>query len=172
VELNRRTKLVGGILALAVAALIYDRFIAGGPASAEVAPMNSAASAPEAKPEPPAARPERPPNRGALSSKLAVMRAESNVSAPRDAFVAPAAWFPPPEVAVQDEPQPVAAAARVSTVHKISSVMFKDRAMKDVRFAVVDNQRLEVGCPRQSHRRGQESPHVRVGPCLDRSEHR
>lgn|GEM_PF-2640604 len=143
-ELNRRTKLVGGVLALAVAALIYDRVIAGGTpatATADLAPPQAEPVLTPATPSQAKAE-EKPAHRGALSARLSSLESEFSSAPSRgDAFVAPVAWFPvddTPELGTKDAP-------KKTGVHVLTAVMM-DKDGK-ARFAVVDGQRLRPGLP-------------------------
>ncbi|HYE62598.1 MAG TPA: hypothetical protein VD997_11440 [Phycisphaerales bacterium] len=147
-ELNRRTKLAGGVLALAVAALIYDRVIAGdGPASAE-------ASAPAAKPpalgdaEREKSGPENPNHRGALAAQLTKLGEADQPMWPStrdDAFVAPATWFP-----ADEEPSShadSAAASAKSASHYVINSVLMDRGTNLISSVTVDNKALRPGLP-------------------------
>lgn len=143
-ELNRRTKLVGGVLALAVAALIYDRVIAGSTpatATADLAAPADPALTPAAPPAQ-AKADEKAIHRGALSARLASLENEASATPARgDAFVAPVAWFP-----VDDTPEPGAKSpSKKTNVHTLTAVMM-DKDGK-ARFAVIDGQRLRPGVP-------------------------
>jgi hypothetical protein len=139
VELNTRTKVAGGVLALALAALIYDRVILGGPASASAAPV--ADQAPPSR-EPPRKQVQESAFHGALATRLETLAASLLTSQEKDAFVAPAAWFPPdpePEQTVvvqshKDEPR-----------RRLTSVVADSTGRG--RAAVIDGKLFQVGVP-------------------------
>ena len=136
-ELKPRTKIVGGVLALALAALIFDRVIGSGPASAEAAPAADQGV--------PAREPPRkqvvaaPVNQGALAARLKVLGAAGS-GAGKDAFVAPAQWFPPdaePEqVQIKDTP-------REEPKRRLTSVV--SDGSKVGKAAVIDGKLFRVG---------------------------
>lgn len=131
VELNKRTKIAGGVLALALAALGFDRF-GTGPQGAE------AAETPEASPASTAPRPpvaEQPSAKGRLAGRLAELGQEdADASVGRDAFVAPAAWFVKVEPALAAEPVTEPGPVK----HRLTAVMGAD-------FAKVDDHLLRIG---------------------------
>jgi hypothetical protein len=143
VELKPRTKLVGGVLALALAALIVDRMVGPGPASAEAAPASDQGAA-QAAPvrEPPRKQaPIEPAHHGALGARLDEL-ASAEAAPTKDAFIAPVAWFPPdpaPEqVQLVDKP-------REEPKRRLTSVVGDgSRAGK---AAVIDGKLFKVGSP-------------------------
>ena len=140
-ELNRRTKLTGGVLALAVAALIYDRVISGGPVSADAAPLQPAAAAADPSPASPA-RNEASPSQGALARRLDAL--DDVFTGPmqrEDAFAAPITWFPKESDAATAAPAPV---AKRAGEHSVRSVLI-DKGQ--VRSAIVDGRLLRPGVP-------------------------
>lgn len=139
-ELNRRTKVVGGVLALAVAALVYDRFIAGGPAEAGAAPPGVPAAPPSAeRSEPKPEAPKQP--RGALATKLASLEVtEVGPSTREDVLVAPVGWFPVEEEAAA---APAAPKAAETSKHVLNSVLASRG--KPIESVVIDGQLLRLG---------------------------
>jgi hypothetical protein len=104
VELNKRTKIIGGVMVVGLAALAYDR-LSGGPDAAVAAPANPASAAAAPSGNPPAAAPHPAGEHGALAGALADRLGQlgrPSDSRP-DAFVAPVAWFPPPAAAEKEK---------------------------------------------------------------------
>ncbi len=142
-ELKPRTKLVGGVLALALAALIADRVIGYGPASAEAAPaadQGAAATGPVREP-PRKQAPQESAHHGALGARLDELASTGGAVA-KDAFIAPVAWFPPdpaPEqVQLVDKP-------REEPKRRLTSVV--GDGSKAGKAAVIDGKLFKVGVP-------------------------
>jgi hypothetical protein len=142
VELTKRTKVAGGVLALALAFLIWDRLNA--PASASAAteatpPAPSAtAAAPSKGPAPKTA--DQALHQGALADRLEQLSAGSGSRA--DAFAAPMEWFPAPVVAPPSKARPEAAPVDFSK-HCLSNVVVGGPGLPVI--AVVDGHTIKVG---------------------------
>ncbi len=136
VELNTRTKIAGGVLALALAALGVDQFLPG-PATAEAGSPVAEAAPAVATPRTskPAAKP------GALARRLAQLGGtqEGVEREERDVFVAPVSWFtvvsaePLKKVEAKVAPAPTSA-------HRLTSVGSGG-------VAQIDGHVLKVGKP-------------------------
>jgi hypothetical protein len=142
VELNKRTKLVGGLLAFALAGLIFDRVIGYGPKVAQAAPAPEAAAAPPRE-APRLATGKGSQHHGALTARLKAIGGSRVDSPQRDnAFIAPVAWFPPDEEVVQ---QKQAEAKKAQRQHHLTTVLSsKDRGIYAVR---VDGKLLRRNAP-------------------------
>jgi hypothetical protein len=161
VELNRRTKLVGGVLALAVAGLIYDRVITGGgPATADAAPVQPTVEG--AKPADSGTTPENKGNVGKLADRLAAL--DEDLGGPgvrEDAFVAPVGWFPVDDTIAA----PATVVAKPGHGHVINSVLrLRDKEVKSV---VVDGKMLRPQVPVKFEEQGKEWTYELVKAWVD-----
>lgn len=108
-ELTKRTKVAGGVLALALGFLIWDRWSAPASASAatEATPAStpSTPSSPQSAATPSKASPEQQLHQGALADRLDQLSSSSG-SRGADAFAAPMEWFPEPVIAKPAKAKP------------------------------------------------------------------
>jgi hypothetical protein len=126
--------MAAGVLGLAVCALIADQMI-GLPAEPAMA-----AAAPDGAPaptSPAASNQERAPqHQGMLAARLDQLGGSARVQLYNDAFLTPAAWFPPPtkeeEIAIQ---------AESTAKHRVTALVGQgDRAV-----AVINNYTIALG---------------------------
>jgi hypothetical protein len=150
--LTRKHKLYVGLVGLALAAFLVDRFVLSesgpAPAAASVRPPTvpaaiiAGAPAPgDAKAAPEAAAP-RPSVAARLAALEEVVRFEPDLL--RDAFVPPASWLPAtpePKVIAEAPPEEKAVDDRFGETHRLSSLMLA----ADGGIAIVNGKAVRVG---------------------------
>jgi hypothetical protein len=149
VELPKRTKIAGGVLVLALAALGYDRFAVGPESASAAAEPAGITNSPEASAKAGAPLPSTALSEplvqptGALADRLSQLRLALPKDAARDdAFKAPPEWFPAPVR------KPITEAPRLpetKPVFKLTSVLSLGQGELAPKVAVIDNHKLMVG---------------------------